>query len=324
MNIQQEVSVTYGTDDLGANTLLIIGNGFDLDLGLKTRYSDFAKSSFWPFRYRIFGLGGYLNLYQYSDHWFDLEARIAKYCEKSFHKYLPKRIQKRIEEADGRDDAIIIKNLWLYLSEEEKRMHLTQEYNDNSVACRLLKDVCTSLIPGSIYSFNYTDLKQLSLDLGKDVAVGCNPIYVHGTLKERDIILGFNDGRRVVDYYNRFVKYRRKDYTPSSLFDAIEKYSTIIFFGLSFGEIDTPYFSGFFDRFLRGELKDKCVRIITRNNESRQEVMTNLSIMTKSNLSLYKGFNLEVITTDGSMTKQLTDLFSHLESRATASNFSIV
>lgn len=26
------------------NRLLIIGNGFDLDLGRKTRYSDFAKS----------------------------------------------------------------------------------------------------------------------------------------------------------------------------------------------------------------------------------------------------------------------------------------
>jgi hypothetical protein len=27
--------------------VLIIGNGFDLDLGLKTRYSDFAKSKEW-------------------------------------------------------------------------------------------------------------------------------------------------------------------------------------------------------------------------------------------------------------------------------------
>ncbi|MBR6844887.1 MAG: hypothetical protein IKM79_07315 [Bacteroidales bacterium] len=28
--------------------VLIIGNGFDLYLGLKTSYSDFAKSDFWP------------------------------------------------------------------------------------------------------------------------------------------------------------------------------------------------------------------------------------------------------------------------------------
>ena len=29
-------------------SILVIGNGFDLDLGLKTKYSDFAKSNYWP------------------------------------------------------------------------------------------------------------------------------------------------------------------------------------------------------------------------------------------------------------------------------------
>lgn len=27
--------------------LLILGNGFDIDLGMKTKYSDFAKSHYW-------------------------------------------------------------------------------------------------------------------------------------------------------------------------------------------------------------------------------------------------------------------------------------
>lgn len=30
------------------SNVFIIGNGFDLDMGLPTKYSDFAKSSFWP------------------------------------------------------------------------------------------------------------------------------------------------------------------------------------------------------------------------------------------------------------------------------------
>lgn len=29
---------------------LVIGNGFDLDVGLKTRYIDFAESKWWPFK----------------------------------------------------------------------------------------------------------------------------------------------------------------------------------------------------------------------------------------------------------------------------------
>lgn len=30
-----------------AKKILILGNGFDIDLGLKTRYSDFANSEIW-------------------------------------------------------------------------------------------------------------------------------------------------------------------------------------------------------------------------------------------------------------------------------------
>lgn len=29
------------------HNIFVIGNGFDLDLGLKTKYSDFAHSDFW-------------------------------------------------------------------------------------------------------------------------------------------------------------------------------------------------------------------------------------------------------------------------------------
>lgn len=37
-----------------AKRLLIIGNGFDIDLGLKTRYSDFSKSNNWKTCNRLF------------------------------------------------------------------------------------------------------------------------------------------------------------------------------------------------------------------------------------------------------------------------------
>ena len=53
------------------NNILIIGNGFDLDLGLKTKYSDFAKSDFWPKAAveRSF-LCQYLNQKKDKDEWF--------------------------------------------------------------------------------------------------------------------------------------------------------------------------------------------------------------------------------------------------------------
>jgi hypothetical protein len=41
--------------------LLIIGNGFDIDLGLETRYSDFIKSEYYPVKEEISFDYGYTN-----------------------------------------------------------------------------------------------------------------------------------------------------------------------------------------------------------------------------------------------------------------------
>ncbi len=35
---------------MGEETLLIVGNGFDLSMGFKTSYGDFMKSSYFPNR----------------------------------------------------------------------------------------------------------------------------------------------------------------------------------------------------------------------------------------------------------------------------------
>ena len=45
----------------GNEILLIIGNGFDIDLGLKTRYSDFIESGYYPIKERMSFDYGYTN-----------------------------------------------------------------------------------------------------------------------------------------------------------------------------------------------------------------------------------------------------------------------
>ena len=63
-------------------SVLIIGNGFDLDLGMHTSYRDFAKSKLWPFDSPIYdkGLGYYLNQKKHTENWFDLERELANYA----------------------------------------------------------------------------------------------------------------------------------------------------------------------------------------------------------------------------------------------------
>lgn len=56
--------------------LLIIGDGFDLDLGRNTRYSDFAKSGFWAKNLKS-QLYRYLSQKSQIEKWFDLEGELA-------------------------------------------------------------------------------------------------------------------------------------------------------------------------------------------------------------------------------------------------------
>ena len=66
--------------------IIILGNGFDLDLGLKTSYAEFAKSSQWA---ELMGgnihsgdkdmLLGFLKSKYDVDKWIDIEAALLQY-----------------------------------------------------------------------------------------------------------------------------------------------------------------------------------------------------------------------------------------------------
>ena len=68
-------------------SVLIIGNGFDLDVGLKTRYVDFALSEYWPFKNAKLYVGcetlAYtLNKKASLEKWFDVEEVLYEYARK--------------------------------------------------------------------------------------------------------------------------------------------------------------------------------------------------------------------------------------------------
>lgn len=74
--------------------VLILGNGFDLDLGMNTRYSDFANSDIWKqsFQddiqlYRPDTLIGYLNKEKEKNAWFDIEQSMLNYVTNKKNEY---------------------------------------------------------------------------------------------------------------------------------------------------------------------------------------------------------------------------------------------
>lgn len=69
------------------NIVLIIGNGFDLDLKFESKYSDFAKSEEWKELYEKYAsksnhysLIKFLNDRKETDKWFDIEQALFEYA----------------------------------------------------------------------------------------------------------------------------------------------------------------------------------------------------------------------------------------------------
>ena len=127
-------------------SLLILGNGFDKDLGMKTAYRDFAESTFWPFTNLSNkdqgSLACFLNERKEDvNTWFDLEELLAEFAQ---------NINKTIEQAekDFQDLDKVIKSLKEYLQAQEDEfckkmdtsMHAKRDTPARNVLQRFLKN----------------------------------------------------------------------------------------------------------------------------------------------------------------------------------------
>ena len=133
-----------------SNKVFIIGNGFDLDLGMHTRYSDFAKSDKWPsHKYPpIRSLASFLKSKAKIEKWFDLEKELLSYAVKNEVIVSHTRGYNSLVEDDKSFYLGLVESLIAYLKEEEAR-----PLNKDSVASKVLKTIIESRLFSSIYSF---------------------------------------------------------------------------------------------------------------------------------------------------------------------------
>jgi hypothetical protein len=320
--------------DFGANldhgNLLILGNGFDLNLGYPTSYKDFVNNTnapdngAFPFakgKEIHSKLGKYIQNATLIKRWYDLENVLAEYGKRedpyelnvnvlgvnlNFGRLLSeaKKISKRekIIAADKEDYYKLIKSLTLYL----KSIDLSHPIDD-SVAARLLKALYSSLGgPPVIYSFNYTDLSVIGQSLGLDISPD-SVNHVHGCLKNDDVILGVGDYADLRDEMDYMYKTFSKKYHSSQLFQALESCDTILIFGLALSQVDYPYFADFFKKLATGNVNrenKKLVRIFTYDDNSRGEILRNLRHMNKSMINLVNYCDFDIIRTKDNVDEQ--------------------
>lgn len=278
------------------NLLLIIGNGFDIDLGLNTRYSDFVKSRFYPVKGKVVNTGCYdsdidffksLNLlkylkYEYNNKkWFDVEISLLEYVKLNTNK---ENIEKRKD----------VYNKYEYLCNSEKvkadfnklRKSLISYLNSisfseikkESVSAKLLMSLEKKSV--TILSYNYTDLNRIMKELG--IKNNKEYLHVHGCLDDESIILGVQDNVEIPENANFIIKSHSEYFRSCDIRGKLEEADHVIFFGHSLGETDYHYFQDFFQKQsgLFGEKpRRKKISFFTYDEDSRQNIISQLRKM---------------------------------------------
>lgn len=281
----------------GEDNLLILGNGFDLDLGLRTSYKDFFESSNWPF---IKGAEDYGDLGEFlrtnlhrMDLWFSVEDALAEYGRS---RTTPKQTRSEEEWQKGQDECDYNR---LVISLRDYLMNLDYfSINHKSCAARVLQAFSQVPNPGRIYSFNYTNVKlyQDTLDITQ-----IQPHFVHGSLESHNIILGVGDYVKNLPPSTDFMyKTNREGYGRTELFRDLASFKNIIIYGLSMSKIDYPYFEDFFHDIITGKYQgdnQKYVRIVTHDEESRRQILRNLREMNDGMIKLRNYADFDVLRT---------------------------
>lgn len=258
------------------NDVFIIGNGFDLDIGLKSRYSDFYNSSYWPFHGKDTNLAKFLESQCKVDKWLDIEEALAEYGSSSLS------FNSRAEE-DEEDFCLLKEQFTQYIIHEQETVK-----PKDCVASKLLSAILENGCFEYIYSFNFTDLSYLvkdKLHLKRRLEYS----HVHGRASDGSAILGVGDYAGLRDKDDFMYKSFAKEYAPPLMIPTMLTADRVFLFGVSMGRVDYQYFDDFFKRVIYGHEDDvigdsKQIAIFTYDEKSRRDILRNLQSMTGNRL----------------------------------------
>jgi len=200
--------------------VMVIGNGFDISLGLQTRYADFMKSDWWPFRHRggdgDYGLGAYLTKRHGIEKWMDVEEQLHKYCAKD-HSVVGEYVAMLCSNPDMRKKILDASSSGGKLSEQEIKRQieielLHRDKKDYQLLCDHFRNYLNCMEYGRkdkgddsisgvsaesqagklisalsdrvdlLFTFNYTNINRILNHLGSSLVEPDKVVFVHGSL----------------------------------------------------------------------------------------------------------------------------------------------
>lgn len=272
------------------DNVLVVGNGFDLGLGLPTQYKDFVNSKYWPLKERPYERLFEDNLFNYiwkftEEHknelgevkWIDLEDLLLQYALKKSGE----EITPYFKEIARYDKEILesIKNGFKSYILEVVTRHITKRCaSPININSEIIESIIRNDAFTKVYSFNYTGTYSILNFLfgGRH-----NVNHLHGVAyaPSDSIILGVNDEVKIPKEYWFLKKSHQEGFKSHDMNDDLFLADEIVFYGLSFGLADFVYFK----RFLADTVKKhrtgmpkKRINIFTLDESSRKTIMENI------------------------------------------------
>lgn len=264
-----------------AQLALIIGNGFDIDMGIPSRYSDFADSQeFHDLAHRMHdmffeeerknSLVLQIQKASYNSNWFDIEEEIHKFVVN--HQSLDENMIRMVRS----EFNALKKALADYL--KRITLNFTADNSKLSTALHYRMRECPLTVT-EIY-FNYTYPHQyikLPLQLGLFNGAQHWVTFVHGSLKDNDIVLGcdLQEGElvnRQLSFMYKYNQLHKANHIARNILEAKE----IIFFGHSVNEMDFCYFREFFKVASASPNPIRHLTIITYDENSERNIKDNI------------------------------------------------
>lgn len=269
------------------NILYILGNGFDLSLGLDTSYKSFLKH--------------YLNSHQPNTDPFIEEFQREVWKNLDTWTDLETHLGEWLDDKKSRDRAIavhddLVNELSLYMKNEQERIkpsvkvreqilsnmanvshHLRRNLDKRDITDYILKYYNNTPHVINTITLNYTDtFERLALQEGENVFQCTDnninfffnqPIHLHGTVDE-GIVLGVNDEAQVRNKQlvkedsirNRFIKTStinnvyRTGYEEQAI-SAIDAAHLICVYGTSFGKTDKRIWNRIVNRVVKNNIQ---------------------------------------------------------------------
>lgn len=263
--------------------LLIIGNGFDLDLKRVITFADFYHSDFWPKDKTLeCPLSIFLDKANKTNNWFDLEGEISRYVDNTNNNIL----------RDVPKDLIFYHQLIDAMMDYASSKTIESISKIKSYGGRLVKQVPfayqvfeTVLLNPlyHIYSFNYTDLQGLAQLVYENNHQKCSANlssllsrkveFVHGSLVLKNIIIGSEDKDTVkgLELIRKTNQLRN-----TKIINDLENAGIVVFFGHSLSIADRCYFNAFFESVKNKTNLCRLVIMITYDDDSMLHIKNNL------------------------------------------------